>query len=105
MMQKAFLLILTVCLNSPAQAFDFTPLALPYSIDDAIQVRVCPAYPHAGKRHPLQYRNLIGSGKRRADQIFGLLHDQEGNLNNMFWTYNLKKAGSRGYSQLPWEPR
>jgi secreted PhoX family phosphatase len=55
-------------------------LPLPESLEEAADVRASPSFQYAGKRHPLQYHTLMRSGERRADQIFGLLHDAKGNL-------------------------
>jgi secreted PhoX family phosphatase len=43
-------------------------------------IRGSQAYLINGKRAPIDYHALIRSGERRQDQIFGLLHDREGNL-------------------------
>jgi secreted PhoX family phosphatase len=80
MRRKTLLLIVAGWLTAPSYAFEFQPLPLPESLEEAADVRASPSFRHAGKRHPLQYHTLIRSGERRKDQIFGLLHDVKGNL-------------------------
>lgn len=68
-------------LAGPAFAYDFEPVSPPESLEEAAVVRASPGYRDAtGKRHALQYHTLIRSGERRADQLFGLLHNSQGNL-------------------------
>ncbi|MCU7808022.1 MAG: DUF839 domain-containing protein [Candidatus Thiodiazotropha sp. (ex Semelilucina semeliformis)] len=72
--------LLLVILTCPAHGLTFEPVTLPESSDEASSIRGSQAYRHKGTKHPLGYHSLIRSGERRADQIFGLLHDHQGNL-------------------------
>ncbi|MCU7845576.1 MAG: PhoX family protein [Candidatus Thiodiazotropha sp. (ex Monitilora ramsayi)] len=76
---KQSLLFLAV-LTSPVFGLTFEPVSLPDSIAEGSSIRGSQAYQHNGKQYTLDYRTLIRSGDRREDQIFGLLHDRQGNL-------------------------
>ncbi|MEJ2454395.1 MAG: DUF839 domain-containing protein [Candidatus Thiodiazotropha sp.] len=65
---------------APALAFEFEPLPPPDPFEETAGVIATPGYRQHDKRHDLHYRTLLRSGDRRADQIFGLLHDRSGNL-------------------------
>jgi secreted PhoX family phosphatase len=81
MIRSHLVLGLTCLLSTTAKGYDFEPLPLPDSLEQASKVRATSGYrDKQGKRHALQYHTLIASGERRADQIFGLLHNREGNL-------------------------
>ncbi|MEJ2395823.1 MAG: hypothetical protein P8Z77_13890 [Candidatus Thiodiazotropha sp.] len=80
MKTELLLPLLAGALSLPVQAFTFDPLPLPDSMEQADVVRSSPRYRHADKPVALDYQVLMRSGDRRADQIFGLLHDRNGNL-------------------------
>jgi hypothetical protein len=80
MKRNCLIFLLAGWLAMPAHAIGFDPLPLPASMAEATGVRSSPGYRQGNKSHALQYHKLIQSGERRADQIFGLLHDQAGNL-------------------------
>jgi secreted PhoX family phosphatase len=81
MMKYLLILLSTTWLATPAFAYTFEPLSPPDSIEEAAEVRATAGYrDEKGKQHALQYHTLMRSGERRADQIFGLLHNSQGNL-------------------------
>jgi secreted PhoX family phosphatase len=70
-----------ICLLcSPLFALEFEPVGLPDSLEEMESIRGSQAYLISDERYPINYQALIRSGERRQDQIFGLLHDREGNL-------------------------
>ena len=73
-------LFLGLLLSPSAQAFIFEPLPAPDPFEETRAVAASPAYATDGKRHAIGYQTLMRSGERRGDQIFGLLHDRDGNL-------------------------
>ena len=74
-------LLVATAFATTAQAYDFESLAVPDTFEAATEVRATPGYRNKlGKRHTLQYHTLMRSGERRSDQLFGLLHNSEGNL-------------------------
>ena len=76
-----YLLLSASWLAGSACAYTFEPVSAPDSLEETNEVRATPGYRDGkGKRHSIQYHTLISSGERRADQIFGLLHNSQGNL-------------------------
>ena len=65
---------------APAHAFSFDPAPLPSAESQADPVLASPAYEDGAGRHDLGYHVLMRSGEHRADQIFGLLTNRQGNL-------------------------
>lgn len=63
-----------------SSGLSFEPVPLPESAEQADSVRSSPAYEYKGERHPIEYRILMHGGEHRADQIFGLLTNRQGNL-------------------------
>lgn len=74
-------LLSALCLPLPqAHALTFESVPLPDSAEQAAVAHGSPTYETGGERHPLEYRVLMRSGEHRADQIFGLLYNRQGNL-------------------------
>ncbi len=80
MKSRHFPLLLAAWLSPLAYALEFDPLSLPETAAEGEAVRSSGGYTRGHRHHELEYRVLMRSGERRADQLFGLLHDRNGNL-------------------------